>query len=402
MDLASKETTVLSPEERQRFDRDGYLLIDLCPASRLDQALAELDPVYHDDSHPGVDEWTEENVVYTRYRGRLDAYRWHRVNNAWKLCAGVRAIALAPAAVAVTEELFGRRVLPFQTTNFAIGSELLPHFDSMAFQSDPPGYMCAIWVAMEDMDSDNGPLVYYPGSHKLPTPSWKEIANETGRRIDEGDFASEDELKRARAKQYRDYRKLLIDRHGLEAEYATVRKGQAVLWAANLLHGGARHRDETRTRHSQVTHYFFEGCRYHTPMVATGERIHWIYPEWIRDPPPEDTVATIQDAVGAFVEPGETVLIASSGYEGLLEMEGLRARHFPRAPDGTHLNWKEVSDDAVDHLERMRAEGARYLVFPKKQLWWLEWHLPELQDHLETRYRAVLRDGGVCVMYALD
>jgi ectoine hydroxylase-related dioxygenase (phytanoyl-CoA dioxygenase family) len=28
--------------------------------------------------------------------------------------------------------------------------------------------MCGVWIALEDVDERNGPLVYLPGSHKLP------------------------------------------------------------------------------------------------------------------------------------------------------------------------------------------------------------------------------------------
>ena len=28
--------------------------------------------------------------------------------------------------------------------------------------------MCGVWVALEDITEDNGPLHYYPGSHRLP------------------------------------------------------------------------------------------------------------------------------------------------------------------------------------------------------------------------------------------
>jgi ectoine hydroxylase-related dioxygenase (phytanoyl-CoA dioxygenase family) len=28
--------------------------------------------------------------------------------------------------------------------------------------------MVGVWVALEDIDSSNGPLIYYPGSHRLP------------------------------------------------------------------------------------------------------------------------------------------------------------------------------------------------------------------------------------------
>ncbi len=36
------------------------------------------------------------------------------------------------------------------------------------FNSIPQRFMCGVWVAMEDIAPDNGPLHYYPGSHKLP------------------------------------------------------------------------------------------------------------------------------------------------------------------------------------------------------------------------------------------
>jgi hypothetical protein len=53
------------------------------------------------------------------------------------------------------------------------------------------------------------------------------------------------------------------------------------VWAENLLHGGAEQRDRERTRHSQVTHVFFEGCKYYTPMLSEGEEIRWRNPAWI-------------------------------------------------------------------------------------------------------------------------
>ncbi len=35
--------------------------------------------------------------------------------------------------------------------------------------------MCGVWVALEDIDMDCGPLVYYPGSHKLPEVTLTDI-----------------------------------------------------------------------------------------------------------------------------------------------------------------------------------------------------------------------------------
>jgi hypothetical protein len=44
------------------------------------------------------------------------------------------------------------------------------------------------------------------------------------------------------------------------------KKGQALIWAAGLHHGGAPHTDRAKTRKSQVTHYFFKDCAYWTPL----------------------------------------------------------------------------------------------------------------------------------------
>ncbi len=40
------------------------------------------------------------------------------------------------------------------------------------------------------------------------------------------------------------------------------------MWAANLFHGGSAITDRGRTRHSQVTHYYFEDCLYYLPIAS--------------------------------------------------------------------------------------------------------------------------------------
>jgi hypothetical protein len=77
-----------------------------------------------------------------------------------------------------------------------------------------------------------------------------------------------------------------------------------LIWCANLLHGGSLQTDRTRTRWSQVTHYYFQDCVYYTPAfsdeplgrlalrqitdAASGERVPNIYlGEEVRAPEPE-------------------------------------------------------------------------------------------------------------------
>jgi hypothetical protein len=87
--------------------------------------------------------------------------------------------------------------------------------------------------------------------------------------------------------------------------------------------------------------------------------------------------------------------------EPLLALDNRIAHPFPQGEDGTQIQLDELGAESVEQLERLRSEGAEYVVFPKNQLWWLEYKAPELQEHLETRYRAVLRDGAYCAIYSL-
>ncbi len=110
----------------------------------------------------------------------------------------------------------------------------------------------------------------------------------------------------------------------------------------------------------------------------------------------------LRETVKATVPAGATVLVISRGDERLLELNGRRALHFPQAADGTWAGHHPAdSDEAIDHLEALRAQGAEYLVVPPTYDWWLS-HYDGLQTHLATRYRAVVRDERAGAIYSLS
>jgi ectoine hydroxylase-related dioxygenase (phytanoyl-CoA dioxygenase family) len=393
----TEETGLLGPTELEQFERDGFVVfdpgvtLDLIDAVRSDmEALYRLegDRFYQED---GVTYWAGSRP---------------RIMDSWRIANSSRSLALAPRVLAVTEQLFGRKPLPFQTLNFKVGTEQPPHMDSTAFYSDPPDYMCGVWVALEDMDMDNGPLVYYPGSHKVARPApWEEVARDLGEKyVAREDYPNHQAFSSAREAQWYKYTAKLIADHGLKPAYGTIKKGQALLWAANLFHGGSPQRDQNRTRHSQVTHYFFEGCRHYSPMRTQGDHIFWDYKAWVRDPPPRYSAESVHAAIREHVTPGAIVLVAvHSPADEMLEMEGFDTRGFDIGKFSTE-EASNVKDgkDAVAELERTRSEAAQYAVFPLPTLWWLENSVPALQDKLEFEHRAVLRDGAICAIYALD
>jgi hypothetical protein len=117
--------------------------------------------------------------------------------------------------------------------------------------------MCGVWLALEDVADDAGPLVYYPGTHKWPIVYNDQIGLRMTGSPQSGTQAFYTELWAA-----------LVEKHKIKPRYFHPKKGEALIWAANLLHGGAPHRDPDKTRWSQVTHYFFDNCCYITPMMS--------------------------------------------------------------------------------------------------------------------------------------
>jgi phytanoyl-CoA dioxygenase PhyH len=182
----------------------------------------------------------------------------NRVQDAWKFVPAVRALAVDPTVLATLEALYRRRPVPFQTLNFRRGTQQPTHSDLLHFSSLPPRYMAGVWIALEDVESHSGPLHYYPGSHKLPVFELHDLS------LAGSSYGNRDE-------QYNVYNQFvaeLLAESGLPKETLLLRRGQALIWASNLLHGGDPISDPSSTRRSQVTHYYFEGCRYYTPLYS--------------------------------------------------------------------------------------------------------------------------------------
>ena len=180
-----------------------------------------------------------------------------RLQDAWQFDEDVRAIAANSEVLNLLNKLYGRAAFPFQTLNFPVGTQQGVHSDSVHFSSQPERFMCGVWVAMEDVHEDAGPLFYYPGSN-----IWPIVTNAMIGRRGYGSELESAQDPFALAWQ------AMCEAHGVEEQAFLARKGQALIWTANLLHGGSRQTDPALTRWSQVTHYFFEDCIYYTPAFS--------------------------------------------------------------------------------------------------------------------------------------
>jgi len=234
----------------KEFAENGYVIIDAgIEDNTIEMIKKELATGFKDIS---------EKVA----AGKLSQQMLNRIQDAWQYNTHVRAVAGSQLIMDKLRLLYRREPFPFQTLNFNIGTQQRTHSDMIHFSSIPERFMCGVWIAFEDITEDNGPLHYYPKSHKLPFYEMSDM-NVKG---------SESRKMKNGYMDYCDYYENFIEAVAvnlkLEKKKLLVKKGQALIWAANLLHGGEHINDPNTTRHSQVTHYYFQDCLYYTPLYS--------------------------------------------------------------------------------------------------------------------------------------
>jgi len=167
----------------------------------------------------------------------------------------IRSITVKKEITDVLDFLLGRKAIPFQTINFIQGSEQDAHSDSIHMTTYPLGYLAAIWVALEDINEDSGPLSYYPGSHKLPyllNDGYERGGNVFTVGADNNYLKYEERIGE------------IVKEKQLPKKIFTAKKGDVLVWHANLIHGGEKITREGSTRKSMVVHYFAEDViKYH-------------------------------------------------------------------------------------------------------------------------------------------
>lgn len=117
--------------------------------------------------------------------------------------------------------------------------------------------------------------------------------------------------------------------------------------------------------------------------------------------PYQKQVRRIRELVRRVLPEGAVVAVINKGDEALLRLDGRRGEHFPQTEDGRYTGYNPAnSQEVLGHLERVRAKGAQFLLVPEDYAWWLE-HYKEFREHLETRYRVVIRQEELCVIFDL-
>ncbi len=239
--------SALSREERAFWDENGYLLLKgYVSPQEVAEVLAIVDDQWANregnDHHVDVNSGPYAGKWYTMQDVPPEARQAsYKLNNLFGRVEAIRRIALNKKLKAAVQELLEGEPIICNSLNFERGSQQAMHIDSWYMPPPVDNRMVAASIALERVDADNGPIVYYPGSHKIP-----------GYRFSDGRL----NMNEAEGAACRTYLAEEIEKRGLKEVEVRAEPGDVFLWHGQLLHGGRPINDFSRTRDSLVIHYW--------------------------------------------------------------------------------------------------------------------------------------------------
>lgn len=236
--LKKKKVSIKLQKDTNFFVKNGYLILkNVITESEIKKCLLDFNKIVNSKDY-------KTNPDYFHYNKNP------RIVEGWKKSNIIKKIAYKKKIINYLKFFYSKSPVAFSTINFQGGTEQPLHSDYIHFGTLPELYLAGVWFALEKVDKFNGPLVIVPGSHKLPIIDFSILNLPIPK--------SSKELKHYYT-IYEQYLEELIKEKKMKKKEVYLNKGDAIIWAANLLHGGTKIIKNKRTRYSQVVHYHFKG-----------------------------------------------------------------------------------------------------------------------------------------------
>lgn len=247
---------------------NGFLIIkDAVGHELIDEALKDIARVY-EAKQALIETYEYGDVRQVRVEPRHRRMR-HKLLDAYAHSETLQKLILSEKIVRFLTVVFDRPPLAFQGLYFETGSRQDIHQDTAYVRVNHPMELAASWIAMEDIKQGSGELEYYVGSHRIP----------------EYLFEGKDKWMPYGSTEHARFLSHLkeeSERIGLKREQFRPMKGDALIWHADLCHGGSPVTKET-TRRSFVTHYCpstsapFYFSNNHSGKIRCGTNAYFAY-----------------------------------------------------------------------------------------------------------------------------
>ncbi|WAC60320.1 phytanoyl-CoA dioxygenase family protein [Brevundimonas sp. SL130] len=165
----------------------------------------------------------------------------YKLNNLFLRDDTIRSVALSRRLKRIMGELLQSEPMICNSLNFERGSQQDAHIDSWYMPAPDDESMVAASISLDPVDDTNGPIFFYPGSHKIAPYRFSD-----GRlNVIDAEFAD-----------CRAYVQAQIEELQLPLIRYQGGPGDVFIWHGQLIHGGSPIRDFSRTRSSLVVHYW--------------------------------------------------------------------------------------------------------------------------------------------------
>ena len=227
-------------ENIARFASDGYLIIpSAVDPALVDRIAATMTKAFEQGDERLRYQGNSNDVL--KLEGKTDP-RGKRIIESHAVLPEVRDAFASPRIVEFLAAIFDEPPVLAQSLIFQMGSEQPHHRDTTFVRFVEPLCMVGCWIALEDVRPGSGELSYIVGSHRLP-----DFEYSSGKK--DGIEVPPDELHRSLHWLVEE-----SDRRGLARQLFHPRKGDALIWHADLAHGGSPITDRSLTRQSLVGH----------------------------------------------------------------------------------------------------------------------------------------------------
>ena len=240
--LAAGQLTPADVERVRFWMEQGYVILPQAVAhDAIDKVIAEVDAIWRrvDASY-----LIELDGNLSPLSPELRAQRYKLVDLYARSKAALQ-VAFAEPLHHFLRTIFERDVVLFQSLSFERGSGDPVHQDSAYVVVTSPLEFAAAWIALEDIRPGSGELEYYPGSHRLPEHHF----GGGHRNWNRGRDGVEPRTSYLTGLHERSHA------HGLRIARFLPKKGDVLVWSADLAHGGSEITEPDLSRRSLVCHY---------------------------------------------------------------------------------------------------------------------------------------------------
>ena len=234
------EVTDADAEVLAKYIDDGYVVFPKATDESLIDEYLEFFEAAWDASPPTTIYMHWDRQVILIDREHYDDVT--KVSDVHSYFAKAGELVFPPSVLRFMTQIYERPPVVFQTMTMRKGSQENLHIDTGPLTLTEPMSMAASWVALEDVQPQSGEFQFVPGSHRLP-----ELLHYGTDKGHHGDYGEYNTILQTTLR--------MCEERGLKTERFMAKKGDVLIWHADLMHGGAPIEDPTRTRKSLVAHF---------------------------------------------------------------------------------------------------------------------------------------------------